>query len=287
MKISVAIITRKRAEDLKECLESLSGQIKKPYEVVVVDNGPTQATKKVVEGFKKKLPIKYVVESKIGVSYARNKAIKAAKGEIIAFCDDDCVLDEKWIRQIELAFKRRPKNYFFVGKSLNYYPGNIFAQASFFFYKKWWQETDVPFDTKNGAFKKKPVLKYKIQFDSGFAPFGCGEDVDFGEKLIEKGMRVLYEPKMVVYHKEPNTFLKFLKSRFERGRLIFFLKKEGKKNTVLNKKINRSYLKENLTLFQKITKGLPVIKRVFFSFCLIAGYLAKNFGYFSQMFKEG
>lgn len=285
MKVSVAIITRYRANDLKECLESLSYQAKQAYEVIVVDNGPSLETSGVVKEAKKFLPIKYVVESRVGVPYARNKALKVAKGEVIAFCDDDCILDKRWLEQIELAFRKKPRGQFLVGKSENYYPQNIFAQASFFFYKKWRRES-VAFDTKNGAFEREPVLKSKIRFDNKFALFGCGEDVDFGEKLIEKGMKICYWPRMVVYHKEPNTFLRLLKSRFERGRLICFLKKVKKRNATLNKNVSGSYIKDNFLLLQTITKGWSIPKKVILFFCLVVGYLSKNFGYFFEALKE-
>ena len=73
---------------LRAALESVFGQEHKPYEVIVVDDGSTDSTAAIVSEFKDVL---YVRQSNQGVATARNKALDMARGEFIAFIDQDDV----------------------------------------------------------------------------------------------------------------------------------------------------------------------------------------------------
>ncbi|MBM7563607.1 glycosyltransferase [Paenibacillus sacheonensis] len=112
MKASIAICTHNRAADLKEALVSLMKQnCSDPYEVIVVDNRSTDHTRAVVEEFQKlvEIPIVYIYEERLGLSVARNRAIREAAGEYVMFLDDDAVASEEWIRGIVALFDRDPR----------------------------------------------------------------------------------------------------------------------------------------------------------------------------------
>ena len=108
LSISVVIITRNRAESLKDVISSLTTQSRPPDEVVVVDNASEDHTRGVALGFNGRLNIKYVYEEKRGIPYARNAGIDNAGGDIVAFIDDDCIADEDWLGCIEIPFIRDP-----------------------------------------------------------------------------------------------------------------------------------------------------------------------------------
>lgn len=92
--VSVIICTKERPEDLRRCLDSLAVLRTQPDEVIVVDNGPGDpATAEVCRG----RPVRYLVESGPGLSRARNRGIAEARGEVVAFTDDDCVVDPRWL----------------------------------------------------------------------------------------------------------------------------------------------------------------------------------------------
>jgi glycosyltransferase involved in cell wall biosynthesis len=110
MDISVIICTQNRCESLKDTLASLVRQesIKNiKYECIVVDNNSRDKTKEVVESyisdFKGKL--RYIFEPNQGLSYARNRGVQEACGNIIAFTDDDCIVDKNWLLNIVHNFK--------------------------------------------------------------------------------------------------------------------------------------------------------------------------------------
>lgn len=102
------IPTLGRAELLTRALEALARQARKPDEVLVVDNGPTEATRIAVSRFETLLPIRYLIETKRGAGAARNLGIRNATGDILAFTDDDCEPDSHWLYYLELDFLRDP-----------------------------------------------------------------------------------------------------------------------------------------------------------------------------------
>lgn len=106
--LSVIIVTYNRADMLAETLDSIVEQTRVPDEVVIVDNNSTDHTKAVAERYKNKLNIVYVFEGIQGTSTARNTGVKASKGDIIVFTDDDCIADKNWLHYMELPFLRDP-----------------------------------------------------------------------------------------------------------------------------------------------------------------------------------
>lgn len=104
--ITVGIITRNRASDLEECLESLTRQARPPDEVLVVDNGSTDRTAELLETYRGRLPLTVQFLAQAGIPSARNKVLEHARHEVIAFTDDDCVLEPGWLQAVERGFLR-------------------------------------------------------------------------------------------------------------------------------------------------------------------------------------
>ena len=122
LSISVVIITRNRCRDLERCLEAILRVRRAPDEILVVDNGSTDATREVVDRIATTRPIRYVLEPKPGVSHARNAGSRAARGDILAFMDDDAVPREAWLENIENAFLKSP-SIGIVGGAIHHHRG--------------------------------------------------------------------------------------------------------------------------------------------------------------------
>lgn len=110
VKISIIICTWNREKSLKRTLDSIKAMsVPKdlPWELIIVDNNSTDNTKRIVEDFKKNtcLNVIYAFQEKQGLAFARNLGIQKAKGEIIAFIDDDVIVDRNWLIGIYEAFK--------------------------------------------------------------------------------------------------------------------------------------------------------------------------------------
>src|SRR4051794_25678318 len=101
--ISVVVPTYRRPELLKRCLTALAAQSLPPsaFEVVIADDEPSEETRKLVERWSESSDciIRYVpVRGPHGPAAARNVGWHAARGEIIAFTDDDCIPQSQWLQ---------------------------------------------------------------------------------------------------------------------------------------------------------------------------------------------
>src|SRR5262249_7513152 len=110
--VTVAVCTRDRPDDLTQCLKAID-QLTGPVEVLVIDNAPaTNATEKVVRArglAAQGGPIRYVREPRPGLDWARNRAILEATGDIIAFTDDDAIVDPGWAGAFARLFAENPQ----------------------------------------------------------------------------------------------------------------------------------------------------------------------------------
>ncbi|WP_438349495.1 glycosyltransferase [Paenibacillus sp. FA6] len=112
MKVTVAICTHNRAKDTGEAIESVLAQNfdKSDIEILVIDNQSSDHTAEVVHDLchQHGSRIRYILEQKLGLSVARNRAIKEAQGEYILFLDDDALASSQWVQQIVDVFESNP-----------------------------------------------------------------------------------------------------------------------------------------------------------------------------------
>lgn len=112
MKVTVAICTHNRARDTGEAIESVLDQSfdKEEIEIVVIDNRSTDNTAEVVNDLKLRhgSRVRYILENKLGLSVARNRAIREANGEYILFLDDDALASRDWVQHIVDVFESDP-----------------------------------------------------------------------------------------------------------------------------------------------------------------------------------
>ncbi|MDY7013814.1 MAG: glycosyltransferase [Cyanobacteriota bacterium] len=108
IQVSAIICTYNRANYLRKSIQSLVEQTLNPecYEIVVVDNHSTDRTQQVAtEEFASVSNLRYIYEPILGLSQARNAGWKAAKGEYVAYLDDDAIASPSWLENIVKAFE--------------------------------------------------------------------------------------------------------------------------------------------------------------------------------------
>lgn len=108
VKLSIVIPTRNRAEFLSKVLESVAGQPADPgvFEVLVIDNGSTDATREVAKSFHGKIKnFRYFYDARPGLHVGRNKGLLKSRGELIGYLDDDVILFPNWINTVLEAFE--------------------------------------------------------------------------------------------------------------------------------------------------------------------------------------
>jgi GT2 family glycosyltransferase len=104
--VSVVIPTCGRAPDLGRTLDSLAAQDYPNLEVVVVDNAPDleSTARLIAERTAREPRVRYASEPRAGVTHARNRGLAEAKGQIVAFADDDVAVDRQWLRALVDGF---------------------------------------------------------------------------------------------------------------------------------------------------------------------------------------
>ena len=106
MKLSIIVATRNRAYAIAACLNSIQAAILNAApveaEIVVVDNGSTDETPAIIEAWASAcpIPVQLLFEPEAGVSRARNRALRAARGELIAITDDDCRMNKEYVNDL-------------------------------------------------------------------------------------------------------------------------------------------------------------------------------------------
>ncbi|WP_309226336.1 glycosyltransferase [Streptomyces lunaelactis] len=104
--ISVIVATHDRPQLLRQCLDSLLLMEYPWFEVIVVDNAPTDASAEhlVQEAYGRR--VRYVREPVAGLARAHNRGLALARGRIAAFTDDDTLVDARWLTELAAAFPR-------------------------------------------------------------------------------------------------------------------------------------------------------------------------------------
>ncbi len=97
MKISVIVCTRDRNDKIYQCIDSILKSSYENFELILVDQNDIPTTLSVKNlSRNKNYVIKHVLDDHKGLSCARNVGISHASGDVIAFTDDDCIVDEHW-----------------------------------------------------------------------------------------------------------------------------------------------------------------------------------------------
>jgi glycosyltransferase involved in cell wall biosynthesis len=208
--ISIIVCTRNRSQRLKGTLDSiarLEGCQSWEWELVVVDNNSIDDTKSVIECFAATtgVAVHYVWEGRRGLSYARNAGIQAARGEIIAFTDDDVLLDPGWLAHIARESSEHASVAMYFGQThllrADVPPIAIREGDSPVTYRFPCSPSDP--GSGNNMILRKALLASVGAFDTTLGAgtsLGAGEDTDFTYRVLRSGGTVRYCPSILAFH---------------------------------------------------------------------------------------
>ena len=219
MYLSVIIATYNRCENLKEALRTLYQQENDgtfDYEIIVIDNNSKDQTREVVESFiaKEGLKVRYIFEPIQGKVYALNTGITHAKGEIVAFTDDDVSVDSKWVLNIKQCFEKFHCDGC-GGRILPVYPENTpqwlkdnldILRGTIVFYDygedvQKYEKSMYEFLGANYAFRKAMFEECGVfRTDLGTGKPPLGEDTEFISRLQKHNKKLYYCGKALVWH---------------------------------------------------------------------------------------
>jgi GT2 family glycosyltransferase len=222
-KVSVVVCVYNGERTMDSCLASLEKLNYRNYEVIVVNDGSTDGTRQIAEGYDY---IRLIHQENQGLSEARNVGMRAATGEIVAFTDADCMADPDWLTHLVARFQSSefaavggpnltPPDDSFVASCVAVSPG---------------APTHVLLDDEvaehipgcNMAFRSEA-----LEAIAGFDPIfrAAGDDVDLCWRLQNKGYKIGFCAAAVVWHYRRNTISDYVKQQRGYGKaetLLFF-----------------------------------------------------------------
>ena len=193
-KISIIIRTKNEERWIEQCLKKIFEQNYDNFEVILVDNNSKDKT----VDRAKKFPVKVIKIKKFLPGKAINLGIRKSRGTIIVCLSAHCIpINNNWLKKISYALKD-PKVAGVYGRQKPLSYSSDFDKRdllNLFGPEKKIQKKDTFFHNANSAFKKK--LWTKIPFDEKTKHI---EDRIWGNEVINKGYKIIYEPDASVYH---------------------------------------------------------------------------------------
>jgi glycosyltransferase involved in cell wall biosynthesis len=282
--LTVAICTKDRPENLARCLESLV-KLQTPnkpegspcFEILVVDNAPSdEQTKELVASLS---TVRYVREPKPGLDFARNRGLEEATGDLLAFLDDDVVVDRQWLDGLMEAWAENPDAAAFTGLVLPY---ELATEAQILFeerggfrrgFEKIRYGQILPGNPLhpcgagifgagcNMAFRREILLKlggFDDALDTG-APLPGGGDLDIFYRVIRAGYPLVYEPQYMVFHQHRREYEKLRRQYWTWGLgFMAFVVKSYQSDPPQRSQLRRLiwwWVKDQLDQFKKSLRG--------------------------------
>ncbi|HYT82491.1 MAG TPA: glycosyltransferase [Gemmatimonadales bacterium] len=222
-RISVVVCTYNGSRTIRECLEGLARLAYRDYEVIVVDDGSTDATAAIAQEYACRL----IRTENRGLANARNTGLKAATGEIVAYIDDDAYPDPHWLSYLATAFMST--SYAGVGGPNIAPPGDgpiaeCVARAP-------GRPLHVLLTDReaehipgcNMAFRRACLAEIG-GFDPRFRT--AGDDVDVCWRLRDSGWTLGFHPAAVVWHHHRNSLRSYWKQQLGYGRAEAMLERK-------------------------------------------------------------
>ena len=226
--VTVTVCTRDRTADLARCLEALCRLEYPALDLLVIDNAPSSdATERLVHTSYPS--VRYVCEPRPGLDWARNRAILEARGEIIAYTDDDVVVDAGWVRALADVFVEHPEVMAVTGLVVPY---ELETEAQLLMeryggfgrgFERRWYRVDRhsgervaaqhggagKFGTGANMAYRRGLFDHIGAFDPalgvGTITHG-GDDHEMFFRVLKAGHTLVYEPNAVVYHRHRQDY---------------------------------------------------------------------------------
>lgn len=215
IELSVVIPTYNRSALLRNTVESVLRQDSQhPFEIVIVDNNSIDDTQSLVESLMKRHPgkLNYVVETEQGNAHARNRGVKTAKGNIIAFVDDDVMVDSNWLKSLQAVLHSRADLSFVGGRVLPQWSGtppswvteNHWSPLALLDYGP--EEFTISHENPRGLLTANIAFRRNVFDEVGmFSPhlqrvkdrIGSMEDHEFLIRVCRSGKKGMYLPELI------------------------------------------------------------------------------------------
>lgn len=223
---SIIIPTYNRPDQLFSCLQAID-RLTYPrdrFEVIVVDDGSRTPLDSILEHCSHRMPIKLLSQHNSGPATARNRGAAEAKGDILAFIDDDCTPSPGWLQAMADTYRDAP-DCGIGGKTINILTDNLYAETSQilldYLYEYYNPDLQAPkfFASNNLAFSRSAFLK-----SGGFNPtyrMPAGEDRELCDRWTAQGRHLRFAPEAIVFHAHPLNCRTLWRQHFNYGKGAF------------------------------------------------------------------
>jgi glycosyltransferase involved in cell wall biosynthesis len=222
MFFSIIIPLYNRPLEIDELLHTLTQQVYKHFEVLVVEDGSQSDAREIVESYRDKLDIRYFFKENEGQGFTRNFAFKHAKGDYFVMFDSDCLIPidylenvKKYLEEHQLDAYGGPdaahESFTPVQKAISYAMTSVFTTGGIRGNKK-----------HIGQFHPRSfnmgISRQVWEKSKGFILTRLGEDIEFSIRIQFLGFKIGLIPDAVVFHKRRTNFRQFFKQLHFFGR---------------------------------------------------------------------
>lgn len=223
---SIIVPSFNRQDEIEELLLSFQNLNFDPdrAELIVADDGSTDQTREIVQDFRKKIPFQlhFLHQKNQGPGAARNMGMDKAQGDFFIFIDSDCTVHPDWLKNIDRSIVSNQAEAFGgrdsyrddfppLLKAINY------SMTSF-----------ITTGGLRGRKGKKLARFYPRSFNmglsrnlyrkiGGFGSLRHGQDIEYSNRIIKSGAKVIYVDDAIVYHKRRTSIRKFFHQVFNWG----------------------------------------------------------------------
>jgi GT2 family glycosyltransferase len=224
---SLIVPTRNRPQALQTLLTALCSldYPRERFEVIIIWHTSDDSPERVIDPFRERFDIKTVEARRHGPGPARQAGIERAKGEYIAFIDDDCEPSRNWLRAFARAL-RDDDEIAVGGRVINKLSGNLFSSTSqllidyvYALYNA--NPVKSGFFTTNNAAVSARCLRQMGGFDRDWAIAGA-EDRDFWMRWRKAGFRMVYDPQIIVEHSHVMSWKTFWQTHYHYGQGAYY-----------------------------------------------------------------
>jgi GT2 family glycosyltransferase len=220
LRFSIIIPTYNRPVQLTVCLGALAllAEPDDGVEVIVVDDGGEAPLDAVVAPFSQKLRLKLLRQANAGPGAARNAGAREARGEYLAFTDDDCAPAADWLRELAAAFAKHP-GCLVGGRTANSLTDNLYSATSQLIVDIVYRHHNAnPQQARFFASNNLALPALRFAELGGFDPsFRTSEDRELCDRWLHRGGRMVFAERAVVYHAHPLSLYSFCRQHYSYG----------------------------------------------------------------------
>lgn len=202
MKFSLVAATLGRTAEMERLLASLNSQTHRDFELIIVDQNSDDRLVSVLEPYRTRFPIMRV-SSERGLSRARNVGLEYATGDVVGFPDDDCWYPPDLLENAARLLRECPEVDGISGRATDEsgsFDARFDQMAGLLEIPNVWRRTSsFSIFVRRRVFESIGGFDEELGVGSGTV-WGGGEDIEYALRAVRRGLKIYYDPALVVFH---------------------------------------------------------------------------------------